>query len=65
MVAKSGLGTNSKLLGLVLSGWGIGGLVGVAAILPEIGEPLAHTGYAVIAVLMVIGAFRKRAEMLT
>jgi uncharacterized membrane protein YadS len=55
MVAKSGLGSDSRLLGLVLSGWGIGGAVGVAAILPALNDPLAHEGYLVIAGLMAIG----------
>jgi hypothetical protein len=55
MVARSRLGSDSRLLGLVLSGWGVGGVVGVAAILPAVNDPLAQQGYAVIAVLMAIG----------
>ncbi len=55
MVAKSRLGSDSRLLGLVLSGWGVGGVVGVAAILPAVNDPLAQKGYAVIAGLMTIG----------
>jgi hypothetical protein len=56
MVAKSRLGSDSRLLGLVLSGWGVGGVVGVAAILPVINDSLAQNGYAVITGLMAIGA---------
>jgi MFS transporter, OFA family, oxalate/formate antiporter len=55
MVAKSRLGSDSRLLGIVLSGWGIGGAVGVAAILPQLSDPLAYQGYLIIAVLMAIG----------
>jgi hypothetical protein len=56
MVAKSRLGSDPRLLGLVLSGWGAGGVAGVAAILPVVNDSLAQNGYAVIAGLMVIGA---------
>jgi len=56
MVAKSRLGSDPRLLGLVLSGWGVGGVAGVAAILPVVNDSLAQNGYAVIAGLMVIGA---------
>ncbi len=55
LVAKSRLGSDSRLLGLVLSGWGAGGVVGVAALLPAVSDPLAQRGYAVIAGLMAIG----------
>jgi hypothetical protein len=55
MVAKSRLESDSRTLGLVLSGWGVGGVVGVAIILPAVNDPLGQTGYAVIAGLMAIG----------
>jgi hypothetical protein len=71
MAAKSPLGSDSRLLGLVLSGWGVGGVVGAAAILPAVNDALAQTGYAVIAGLMAIGAllsvkhatFKQRPEL--
>jgi hypothetical protein len=55
MVAKSRLRSDSRLLGLVLSGWGFGGVIGVAAILPAVNDSLFQKGYAVIAALMAIG----------
>jgi hypothetical protein len=55
MLAKSRLGSNSQRLGVVLSGWGVGGVVGVAAILPAVDNPFAPTGYASIAGLMAVG----------
>jgi MFS family permease len=56
MVAKSRLGSDPRLLGLVLSGWGVGGAVGVAAILPAVNNTYPQKGYAVIAGLMAVGA---------
>jgi hypothetical protein len=55
MVTKSRLGSDPLLLGLVLSGWGAGGVVGVLALLPAANDSLAQKGYAVIAGLMAIG----------
>jgi OFA family oxalate/formate antiporter-like MFS transporter len=55
MVAKSRLGSDPRMLGLVLSGWGAGGVAGVLAILPVANDSLAQKGYAVIAGLMAIG----------
>jgi len=56
MLANSRLGSDSRRLGLVLSGWGVGGVVGTAAILPAVDNPFAQRGYAVIAGLMAVGA---------
>jgi hypothetical protein len=55
MVARSRMGSDSQRLGLVLSGWGLGGVVGVATILPVVNNPFAKEGYAIIAGLMAIG----------
>jgi Major Facilitator Superfamily len=56
MVAKSRMESDSRRLGLVLSGWGVGGVVGVAAIFPAVDNPFAQRGYAIIAGLMAVGA---------
>ena len=56
LLARSRMGSDSRRLGLVLSGWGIGGVVGTAAILPAVDNPLSQRGYAIIAALMAVGA---------
>ena len=56
MVVRSRLGSDPWRLGLVLSGWGVGGVVGTAAILPAVDNPLSQRGYAIIAALMAVGA---------
>lgn len=56
MTAESRLGSDSRRLALALSGWGAGGVVGVATILPAVDNPFAQRGYAIIAGLMAAGA---------
>lgn len=56
MIAKSSIGSNTRLLGLVLTGWGAGGAVGVTAMLPIMNDVRARSGYVILAGLMLSGA---------
>lgn len=55
LVARASSGDNARHLGIVLTGWGIGGTIGVLAVYPyDRLDPSGH-GFAVLAICMAFG----------